>query len=229
MNYFFSLLFCLLTFISFLQTDEGAGFDFNKKPKPLDKTNSKNITLYYGLPHLEKAWQTNLFKSLAMGNQNIQEIRSSGIGLFGVRGEYFVSNIIALGFDVMYNRYRIDFKDVYQVYDPSYTYLIEIFDQYSYIMERIRIQFRANFHFNVSNPHIDLYGGVGLGLNYRNKSFKKNGETTTNTFFETTNLVIPISSRICFGYRQTIKNNFAISFETGLGGPLFSMGLSYNL
>lgn len=223
------IIFCQLTFVAFLQNDDGAVFDLKKQEKPSDKEGSRYISFYYGMPHLEKAWQTSLFKSQAVTNDDIKDIRSSGFGVIGVRGDYFVSNVVALGFDVMYNRYSISFRDVYQIYDPSYTYLIDMEDQYKYTMERLRIQFRANFHFNIKNPLVELYGGVGIGLNYRNIGFRKNGqeETEITSYLEDGTLVLPISGRICFGYRQILKNNFALSFEAGLGGSLFSMGLAY--
>jgi len=224
MKYFIVFLVVGIPFVSFLQ-DEGAVFDFKKKDKPSDKQGDKYISIYYGMPHLEKSWQTSLLKSGMANNENIQDIKSSGFGPIGVRGEYFVSNIVALGVDAFYNKYNITFKDVYQVYDPTYTYMLDKEDEYKYTMERLRIQFRANFYFNIKDPNVQLYGGVGIGLNYRNISFRKNGEIESkiNAYLQSSMLVLPISSRICFGYRQMIKNKFGISFEAGFGDPLFSL------
>ena len=102
-------------------------------------------------------------------------------------------------------------------------------DQNKYTMERLRVQFRANFHFNMKNPLVQLYGGIGVGLNYRNILFRKNGEKESEitSYLEDGTIVLPISARICFGYKQILKNNFALSFEAGLGGPLFSVGIAY--
>lgn len=171
------------------------------------------LDAYYGGPNFEK----NLYQSIeeAVGTQNFS---ASGIGPAGLRGEYMIGETFGLGFDVIYN-------------SNSYTYFqvdsfnTDIVNSYERSMNRLRIQMRFNFHFDVTNPNLDAYFGVAAGTNMRYKKYYVNGSESINDNFSLKTL-IPFSMRVCSGVRYYFNQYIGLNAEIGLGGPLVSAGLS---
>jgi hypothetical protein len=224
------LLLCTQFFIGFSQDDEGAVFDLSKKDEKKTQAGKFNFALYYGIPHIERSWRTSIFKSSAVDLPSISNIASNGFGPIGARGEYLLLDMLGLGFDIMYNRYSIKFDDNYQMYDPTFTNLIDFTDNYKYTMERLRVHLRFNFYFKLKDPLMKIYLGFGTGLNYRKVKFLKNGnvDNEITTLLINNSIVLPISNRVCFGFKQQLRPQLALNFEAGIGGPLFTTGLSFN-
>jgi len=95
-------------------------------------------------------------------------------------------------------------------------------------MKRLRIHVRFNYHFDISNPNLDGYAGIGAGTNNRFRSAYENGVELDDTGIGNQTL-IPVSARICAGLRYYFTENLGLKLELGLGGPVISGGLSIRL
>jgi hypothetical protein len=169
---------------------------------------------YYGAPNFGKSF----FQTIedAAGTQNFS---ATGIGPVGLRGEYMIGETFGLGFDVIYNSNNIKYNEV----DSFNTNII---NSYERTMNRLRVQMRFNFHFNVTNPNLDAYFGVAAGTNTRFRKYYVNGVESSNDTFTGSGTLIPFSLRVCTGMRYYFNQNFGLNAEIGLGGPLISGGLS---
>jgi hypothetical protein len=169
---------------------------------------------YYGAPNFGKSF----FQTIedAAGTQNFS---ATGIGPAGLRGEYMIGETFGLGFDVIYNSNNIKYNEV----DSFNTNII---NSYERTMNRLRVQMRFNFHFNLTNPNLDAYFGVAAGTNTRFRKYYVNGVESSNDTFTGSGTLIPFSLRVCTGMRYYFNQNFGLNAEIGLGGPLISGGLS---
>lgn len=170
---------------------------------------------YYGAPNFGK----NFYQSIedAAATQNFT---ASGIGPAGLRGEYMIGETFGLGFDVIYNSNNIKYNQV----DSLNTTILNTYER---TMNRLRVQFRFNFHFDVANPNLDTYFGVAAGTNTRFRKYYVNGVESTNDSFTGSGTLIPFSMRVCTGMRYYFNQNIGLNAEIGLGGPLVSAGLSF--
>lgn len=182
-----------------------------------------NIILdgYYGAPNLGKSFWKSI--ETAAGTTNF---KATGIGPLGLRGEYLVSDRIGVGFDVIYNSNNISYTTVDSVYNSGTNAYDKRTYNYERTMNRVRIQARFNYHFDVSNPNLDAYFGVGAGSNSRFRKFYENGVEIADDFSGSGLGVIPVSFRLCTGLRYYFTENIGINGEIGLGGPMISAGLS---
>lgn len=172
---------------------------------------------YYGAPNLGKSFYQTIED--AAGTQNFS---ASGIGPAGLRGEYMIGETFGLGIDVIYNSNNIKYNEV----DSFNTSII---NSYERTMNRLRVQMRFNFHFDVTNPNLDAYFGLAAGSNTRFRKYYVNGVETTNDSFIGSGTLVPFSLRVCTGMRYYFNQNFGLNAEIGLGGPLISAGLSLKL
>jgi hypothetical protein len=180
------------------------------------------IDPYYGAPNLGKSFWSSIEDA-----NGTSSFKATGVGPMGLRGEYMVSDRIGVGFDFIYNSNNISYTDTDTLYDSGtdtyYTQDVE----YKRTMNRVRVQARFNYHFDVSNPDLDAYFGVGAGTNNRFRKFYREGVEETDDFEGSGNLtLIPVSFRLCTGLRYYFTENIGLNAEIGLGGPLVSAGVS---
>ena len=93
-------------------------------------------------------------------------------------------------------------------------------------MQRVRAQLRFNYHFNITNPALDSYIGVGAGTNNRFRATLENGVDITDNDGLSNFTLLPFSLRIAAGLRYYFTDNIGLNTEIGLGGPIVSAGLS---
>lgn len=180
-----------------------------------------NIMLdtYLGAPNFGKILVTS-------GLGNHQPISLNGLGPSGFRAEYLVDDNLGVGVDLMYN--YVDFK--YQMNDTTWfgDNTIIKSDNFHSVMERLRIHFRVNYHFEHNNPRFDTYIGFGLGYNNRTYRSTKNSIDNTEEFKNRIQLIpFPVSARVCVGGRYYFSQYVGLVGEFGLGGPLISVGLAF--
>jgi hypothetical protein len=96
-------------------------------------------------------------------------------------------------------------------------------------MQRVRAQLRFNYHFNITNPNVDSYIGVGAGTNNRFRSTLENGVDITENDGISNFTLVPFSIRVAAGLRYYFTANIGINAEIGIGGPVISGGLSIRL
>lgn len=182
------------------------------------------IDPYYGFPNFGKSFASNFESSSS------SDFQVKGLGPMGLRAEYMVADRMGVGFDVIYNSYDLKYKDVQtdSIYDGNtnmWTTQTTTSDN-EYKMQRLRVQLRFNYHFDVSNPMLDAYFGVGAGTNNRYRKAYENG-VEVNDDTDLGNLtLLPVSFRICTGMRYYFSQNIGINAELGLGGPFISAGIS---
>lgn len=180
------------------------------------------IDPYYGAPNIGKSIFQNIKNEAGTTN-----FRASGLGPMGVRAEYMVADRIGVGFDVIYNSTTARYIQSDTTYNSgTYTYTT---NEYKRTMQRLRVQLRFNYHFDISTPNLDAYFGVGAGTNNRFRKLYTNGkEDNDDIDLDLGNFtVIPFSMRICTGMRYYFTENIGMNAEIGLGGPLISAGLSF--
>ena len=184
---------------------------------------------YYGFPNFGKSFYESIENSSSTSNY-----KASGIGPAGIRAEYMVSDKIGVGLDFIYNSNRFSYTNTQ--YDTTWTdvstYTVATTtDNAERLMQRIRLQARFNFHFDISNPNLDGYFGIGVGTNNRFRKYWVNGVEVNDSFSSTlSNLtLIPVSLRICAGLRYYFNPNVGVNMEMGLGGPLISAGVSIKI
>lgn len=179
---------------------------------------------YVGGPNMKK-WAYDV--------DDYNDINSSGSLHYGIAGEFSVSERIGLGFDVIYSPFSRT-ETAYNYYtDPvtgdyiSSNQKIEITDNKLRIMPRIFI------HFNVEDPTWDIYISGGVGFNIINSRYEVDGQEVDNIdsygYYDSFPIIsphFPFAGRFCFGSRYYINNNLGINFETGVGGPVFSLGMN---
>jgi hypothetical protein len=227
-------LFLILNFLSFSQNEdkstEGATFNFNKEKKAISRKHQLNFTPYYGFPHLEKMYQNLIIQSdSTIDMYNFKEVNVKGYGPLGLRGEFFLNNYIAVGFDFMYNQYSINIIDEYEYFDYTTQANKTVTDVYKYTLKRYRIQAKCNMHFKSLNPNLDTYVGIGIGLSHRKAAFTENGKSDPEIDIDLNSDInlIPLSLRTAFGLRYYFTRNIGLNAEIGIGGPLISTGIVF--
>lgn len=179
---------------------------------------------YLGLPNMARfSGGINFFTS-EISTGEITRFR--GIAPSGIRYSYMISENFSIGFDLMYNSSNITTSTTDTIYNGitgEWTYQQSTNQN---ITNRLRFHARMNFHIQTSRPESDSYFGIGFGSNNRWIESYKN-----NVFVEKLKgsdaSILPVSMRICYGYRYFFGYNWGVSGEIGLGGPLISLGASY--
>lgn len=175
---------------------------------------------YYGAPNLGKKFYNAIED--ANGTSNF---KATGVGPMGLRGEYMVADRVGVGFDIIYNSNNITYTSIDSTYNGNTDTWTATSNEYKRTMNRVRIQARFNYHFDVSNPDLDAYMGIGAGSNARYRKFYQNGNEVLDEF-KGSGTLLPVSFRLCTGLRYYFSENVGVNAEIGLGGPLISAGLS---
>ncbi len=188
------------------------------------------IDPYYGYPNFGAS-----FYSLLESSSNVSSFKATGIGPAGLRAEYMLGDKIGLGFDFIYNSNKItnintDTVPKYNSTTLNYDNVITVTNERR-TMQRVRFQARLNFHFDISNPALDAYFGVGVGTNNRYRKYYVNDVIQTDLLTsDVSNLtLIPVSMRLCTGLRYYFTPNIGLNMELGLGGPMISAGISFKI
>jgi hypothetical protein len=183
-----------------------------------DKTNNKALVkqgsfvvdAYYGVGTITGA----LVK--AINTSTSSSSTSAGlIGPIGGRFEYMLSDVIAIGLDVQYSKFKISWKEVNANPPPS---------EYNYKIEWIRIRYlpKISFHFG-GNEKTDGYASIFGG--WMQSDFRVTSNDTTYTG----KLAWPsFSFRIAVGARHFFNPHLGIFGELGaFGGGVFHGGITF--
>lgn len=175
------------------------------------------IDPYYGFPNLGKSITNQL-------SEGVDDVKITGYGPAGIRLGYMMADQFEVGIDAIFNGFSVSGR----VQDSTYNSTTNTYD-YSTVdskatMQRIRIQARFNYHFDVSSPNLDAYIGFGAGTNNRVYKYFENGQEVEDGSASIT--LIPVSFRVAGGMRYYFTDNIGFNVELGLGGPVVSGGLS---
>lgn len=174
------------------------------------------LDAYYGFPNLT----TGILRAIAVGATDDPNLKVTGLGPFGAKASYMVTDNIGLGLDFYYASSGFEYNNTGN--DSTGTPF-----SYNYSLQnpRPRILARFDYHFGVSEI-VDLYGSAGLG--YSGSRYKL---VTDDPIFDLSNYALkairnPIAFRMAFGAKFYFVKNFGATAEIGVGGPLLTVGLS---
>jgi hypothetical protein len=177
-----------------------------------------SFELYGGGPNFLK------FDFFGFGPNSTSMIGTRSIPPSGLRYAYMITNDVSVGIDVMYNSYRESYSSSDTVFvNNEWTYIPS---NYTDLRSRLRVQARFNFLLPSSSPNVDSYIGLAVGTNNRWEKQWKND--SINYSYNSADLVsVPVSARLCYGFRYFFSYNSALGAEVGVGGPLFSVQYTY--
>lgn len=176
------------------------------------------IDPYYGFPNFGK----NLSDQASEGLENVNV---TGYGPTGMRIEYMLADQFGIGVDAIFNGFGVEGSGTDTTgYNPDSSPITETYTARA-TMNRIRIQARFNYHFDISSPDLDVYMGLGAGTNIRNYKYYENDVEQTDQSLSGS--LIPVSLRVAAGMRYYFTDNIGLNAELGLGGPVISAGLSF--
>lgn len=207
MKKLFSLLILLhVVVIGYCQTKEGDAF----------------LDVYYGFPDWQKYIMRNEYSAY-----NYENIKISSTGHMGLRGEYMVSRRIGFGLDLWYVKTTLTATRVDNIYNYSnyYSSILVGTDRYEVKESLGRIAVLGRFLVHIGNSKkVDPYIHAGFGYaNYMyNYSAKSTVDKEADNFF-------PLAARAGFGLRIFLHEKFGANMDMGLGGPLFTLGLTYKI
>jgi hypothetical protein len=180
---------------------------------------------YLGTPNFARFSGGINFMTGEINDGEITKFR--GLAPSGIRYTYMISEDISFGVDVMYNYSNAVRTSIDTIYNG-------ITGQWEYpqvttqdISKRLRMHARINFHLSTGNPQSDSYIGIGMGTNNRWLTSIKDGVSTSYKGSDA--VILPVSMRVCYGFRYFFGYNWGINGEVGLGGPLLSLGVSCKL
>lgn len=179
------------------------------------------LNAYVGFPNIMKLSIPNTEYYAEYGTISYQ----GSLPPSGLRFMYMATDRLSIGFDLIYstanaNVYQSDtsfFNGQWQI--TTNNYRIE--------KKQFRPQFRLDMHHYALDPNLDIYAGLAIGGNFRNKKVYQNDSLIYTSGNDIMNLLFPISMRACFGLRYFFDYNFAVGGEVGLGGPIFQGALTY--
>lgn len=186
------------------------------------------IEPYLGFPNMARF--TNGSSILNVNSSTAEVTKFKGMAPSGLRYSYMLTEDVSFGFDLIYNYSDVTSKST----DTLYNGITGQFEYQSTIerevSKRLRFQARLNFHFATFQPETDTYFGIGVGTNNRwIYNYDKNNNLNGNVLTGSKSSLLPISMRICYGYRHYFGYNWGVVGEIGLGGPLLSFGVSYKM
>ena len=179
------------------------------------------IEPYIGFPNV-----TKYLPMLALSQEPQNVTSYVGLPPSGFRYSYMLTDDISFGVDVIFDRSKKEFVSTDNVFQNGGWEYLSYEGQRT--QTRLRLQARMNFHIPISQPNADSYFGLAFGTNNRWLKDYKNG-VLERELKGSEAILIPFSMRVCFGYRYYFNYNLGIVGEIGIGGPLFSFGLSYKL
>ncbi len=171
---------------------------------------------YYGFPNL----MTVFFKAIAESNTDDPSLKVKGLGPFGGRVQYMVSDKIGVGLDVFYAKSSFEYTDRTTDFNTG----LPVTYNYKLVNSRPRFLLRADFHLGESDA-VDPYFAVGLGYSAASYKFTTNDPVFDINIYNTRSL-LPVAFRAAFGTKFYFAKFLGAGVEVGLGGPLVTFGLS---
>ena len=184
------------------------------------------VQFYTGGPSILKA-------AFKFSSSFQDKVHYSGKALIGFSADYRLNNWLSVGLDASY-RYgelNMDIND-----STDYVYLRDKwglneadipnpYGHYKLELPRYRIMAMATIHALGTDQPSDVYAQFGLGYNKVAPYLTLNGNEV-EFFKRIGTFSLPLAYRLSAGYAYHFKNYVGIFGEIGIGGPIFSIGLS---
>ena len=184
------------------------------------------IQVYTGGPSLTKV-------AVDVSNNFQDKLTYSGVPLIGMEFDYKIVDWFSIGLDASYRFGQVEFdvmdstffEEVNDRWDINLSNYIDPFGHYELKIPRFRGMLKANFHVLPAESRSDLYFTAGIGYNQsRPKLFIDNNEVEVVSRVGLVSL--PVSYRTSVGYSYHFINNLGVFAEVGIGGPIFSGGIT---
>lgn len=177
------------------------------------------VDAYYGFPD----WYKAIFKSDYQGYTENLSIKSTGH--LGMRGEYLVTRRLGIGLDIWHVQTRVTGNETFSIYayddnDKYYRTVNTI--HFEEKLSRLTVLGRLLIHLG-NNDKVDPYVHVGIGTTKYNYSRSPKNEYDEDYF----GADFPLGFRTGFGARVMFTEHFGANADVGIGGPLFTTGLTY--
>jgi hypothetical protein len=193
---------------------------FGQVEKPL------RIQVYAGGPSLMKM-------AFKISSKYQDEFAFSGSPGFGVSMDYKLKSWISVGAEFNYRYGQIDFdisdSAFYQVINDRFDIVNTVFDpfgHYTLKLPRYRFMANVNFHFLKEYSASDLYLSLGLGINRLKPQLYLNDQSLVILNRYIGFISLPVAYRISLGYSYHFIPSVGIFGELGVGGPIFSGGIT---
>lgn len=185
------------------------------------------IQVYTGGPSILKS-------AFKLSSSFQSEVSYSGKPLLGLSADYRLLKWLSLGADMSYRygemNFTIDdsttFEYIQEKWGIDVTQIANPYGDYALKFPRFRIMVAATAHFLKEESNSDFYLQMGIGYNrVKPKLFKDGSEI--RFFNKIGTLSLPVAYRLSLGYAYHFGGHYGIFAEFGIGGPIFSGGLSF--
>lgn len=169
-----------------------------------------SINVYYGVNTIL------LFHSeLISWSATNKEVKP--FGPVGLMCEHLVNDVVGLGLEAGYSKVTVDYDGEGDLSNPGSLY------HYTINFTSVRVMFRANFHFALSN-HFNAYGLVSAG--YRSLKWNYSSSDPNAAEKLAYNSTFPFGFKPGFGLRYFFNDNIGLNLEVATGTPVLSGGLT---
>jgi hypothetical protein len=193
---------------------------FGQLEKPL------RIQVYAGGPSLLKM-------AFKIASKYQDEFTYSGYPGLGVSLDYKLKSWISVGAEFNYRYGQIDFdisdSAFYGVMHDRFDIVNSMFNpfgHYTLKIPRYRFMANLNFHLLKELSTSDLYVSMGIGINRLKPQLYLNNQSLVILNQYIGFISLPLAYRISLGYSYHFSPSIGIFGELGLGGPIFSGGIT---
>lgn len=196
-----------------------SGFINNNASAQVVEQGKVIVDAYYGFPNL----YTAVFKAAYANSGSELNLKASGIGPLGVRGEYLVTDKIGVGLDFAFSNSKLTYQEEGQVYNSTTGNYDPITYDYNFKTSKIGVIATLNYHF-LDSDKFDLYAVTGIGFASRKFVFD-----TTDPDYVAASIKspIPIGSKIGVGMRYFFTDNIGAQLQAVVGqGGILNLGIT---
>jgi len=193
---------------------------FGQVGKPL------RIQVYAGGPSLLKM-------AFKIASKYQDEFTYSGYPGLGASLDYKLKSWISVGAEFNYRYGQIDFdisdSAFYEVVNDRFDIVNTVFNpfgHYTVKLPRYRFMANVNFHLLKEYSASDLYISLGLGINRLKPQLFLNNQSVEILNRYIGFISLPVAYRISMGYAYHFTSSLGIFGELGVGGPVFSGGIT---
>ncbi len=193
---------------------------FGQVTKPL------RLQVYAGGPSFMKM-------AFKISSKYQDEFTFSGYPGLGVSLDYKLKSWISVGAEFNYRYGQIDFdisdSAFYEVVNDRFDIVNTVFSPFGhYTLKLPRYRFMANMNFHLLKEYSasDLYFSLGLGFNRLKPQLYLNNQSLEILNRYIGFISLPVAYRISLGYSYHFIPSVGIFAELGVGGPIFSGGIT---
>lgn len=196
-----------------------AGFMNNGANAQVVEQGKVIVDAYYGFPNL----YTAVFKAAYANSGSELNVKASGIGPLGVRGEYLVTDKIGVGLDIGFSSSKLTYQEDGQVYNSTTGNYDAITYDYNLKTSKIGVIATFNYHF-LDNDKFDFYAVTGIGYSNRKFTFDSTDPDYVPASIKS---IIPIGSKIGIGARYFFTDNIGAQAQLCVGqGGIANIGIT---